>query len=176
MDQVRAALGDRAAFEWALARAVSHFLSRLAVLVLGLSLAGCSVMWVSNYDKESVDRTTEISKSIIKFYQELMVTDINSRPAAVSRTLGKSQSDVESLIRLHVLREEARTKNIEGATIARNLLRSWEAFSASHRSKDKTALSDETLISERSILERHSRAGFSAEEAKKPGASSSSAK
>lgn len=176
MDKVRAALGDRTAVEWAPAQAISDVLNRLAALALGLCLAGCSVMWVSNYDKESVDRTNEISKSIIKFYQELMATDINGRPAAISRTLGKSQSDIESLIRLHVLREEARTKNIESADIARNLLRSWEAFSASHRSKDKTALSDETLISERSILERHLRSGFSAEEAKKPGAGSSSAK
>ena len=112
MDKVRAASGDRTAFEWAPVQVVSYFLSRLVVLVLGLSLAGCSVMWVSNYDKESVDRTTEISRSIIKFYQELMATDINARPAAISRTLGKSQSDVESLIRLHALREEARAKNI----------------------------------------------------------------
>jgi len=174
MDNQHNALIYLPAFRKRLLRPTTRLLIWLVSLLLGLSLAGCSVMWVSNYDKESVDRTTEISKAVIKFYQDLLATDVKSRPAAIAGPFGKREGDVASIMRLHVLREEGRSKNAEGALVARNLVLSWEKFSTSHASADKTALSDSTLIAERGILERHLRSGFRAEEAKKMSASADS--
>ena len=149
----------------ALPRPVALF----AAAVLALIVSGCAVMWVSTYDKESVERTAEISKSILKLYQDLLATDPAKRAAAVAGPLSTRHGDIETQIRLHLLREQARAKNAESVTIAGNLLESWQKFTANHRSSDPTALSDATLNIERGVLERHLRAAFIAEEAKKPG-------
>ncbi|MBT2298983.1 hypothetical protein J7E70_00765 [Variovorax paradoxus] len=148
---------------------VSSLMTWLYSALLGLTLVGCSVMWVSDYDKEAVDRTNEISKSVLKFYQDLTATDASKRAAAIAGPLGKSQGDVESQIRLHLLREQARARNAESSKIATNLLGSWQTFSASHKTGTASALSDATLRVERGILERELRAAFIAEEGKKLG-------
>jgi hypothetical protein len=135
-----------------------------------LLLGGCAVTWVSAYDKESADRTTEISKSVLKLYQDLLATEPSRRKAAVAGAMGPRHGDIETLMRLHLLKEQARgAKNDESIKVAENLLETWQKFSASHRSDDPTALSNATLEVERGILERHLRAAFVAEEAKKLG-------
>jgi hypothetical protein len=132
-----------------------------------LLLSGCSVFWISAYDKEAVDRTTEISKQVIKFYQDILVLDPDMRRPALSQAMASREGDIESTMRLHLLREEARQKNEEGVKVAKNMLASWRAFALNHRTDDKTALGDETLAAEREILERHLRSAFVAEEAKR---------
>lgn len=144
----------------------------VAVAAMFVLLSGCAVTWVSAYDKDAVERTTEISKAVLKLYQDLLATEPNRRRSAVASSLGSKQGDVESLMRLHLLKEQARAKNDEGAKVAQNLLESWQKFSLSHRSDDSTALSDATLNVERGILERHLRAAFVAEDAKKLGGGS----
>lgn len=152
----------------------SSILAFFTTAFLGLLVSGCAVSWVGNYDKESVDRTTEISKSVLKLYQDLIATAPDKRAAAVAGPLRTVYGDIESQIRLHLLREQARAKNIESTKIADNLLKSWREFSANHRSNSDAALSDSELASERGILERHLRAAFVAEEAKKLGGSAGS--
>lgn len=147
--------------------------SRTLVLVastfLALLLSACAVNWVGNYDKESVDRTTEISKSVLKVYQDLMAIPLDKRAAAVAGPISTAHGNVESLMRLHLLREQARATNKEGAEIAGNLLESWQKFMSSQRSGKELTLTDDQLSVERMELERHLRAAFVAEEAKKLG-------
>ena len=143
-----------------------------SIAAITLVLSGCAVTWVSAYDKDAVERTTEISKAVLKHYQDLLAIEPNRRRPAAVGALGTKQGDIESLMRLHVLKEQARAKNNESAKVAENLLESWQKFSLSHRSDDSTALSDATLNIERGILERHLRAAFVAEEAKKLGSGS----
>ncbi len=147
----------------------SRALGLLASAFFALLLSACAVNWVGNYDKESIDRTTEISKSVLKLYQDLMATPPDKRAAAVAGPIGTVHGNVESLIRLHLLREQARATNTESTTVAGNLLESWQKFTSNHRSADVSALSDTVLNIERGILERHLRAAFVAEEAKKLG-------
>ena len=144
----------------------SRTLALVASTFFALLLSACAVNWVGNYDKESVDRTTEISKSVLKVYQDLMATPADKRTAAVVGPIGTAQGNVESLMRLHLLREQARATNTDSTTVAGNLLESWQTFTISHQSSDPTALSDTKLNIERGILERHLRAAFVAEEAK----------
>lgn len=152
------------------AAALARTLSLLATALVALLVSGCAVMWVANYDKESVDRSTEISKSALKLYQDLLAIDPAKRAAAMAGPLGARHGDVETQIRLHLLREQARAKNSESITIAGNLLASWRKFAANHRSTtDATALSDAVLNIERMELERQLRSAFIAEEAKKLG-------
>lgn len=141
----------------------------LVLTLVALGLAACSVFLVSAYDKESVDRTTEISKSTLKLYQELLSTAAADRKAAVSGAMRTRHGDVETQMRLHLLKEQARAKNEDSVKVAENLLESWQRFTANHLSSDATALSDATLAVERGILERHLRAAFIAEESKKLG-------
>ena len=136
-----------------------------------LALTGCSVFWISAYDKDAADRTTEISKQVIKFYQEVLAVEQGKRKTAVGTTLAGREGDVESLMRLHLLKEQARQKNAQSITVAENMLESWRQFSLSHRTGDGTALGDAALEIERGIMERHFRAAFVAEEAKKLGSS-----
>ena len=152
----------------------SRTLGLLASAFFGLLLSGCAVTWVGNYDKESVDRTTEISKSVLKIYQDLMATPADKRGAAVAGPIGTAHGNVESLMRLHLLREQARGTNKEGADIAGNLLKSWQEFMSSQRSGKELTLTDSQLDIERRELERHLRAAFAAEEAKKLGGGSKS--
>jgi hypothetical protein len=151
------------------ARWASCLAAWMSTTLLALALGGCAVTFVDNYNKESVERINEISKSVLKFYQDLLATEPSKRPAAMAGALGTRQGDVESQIRLHVLREQARMKNEDSAKIATNLLASWQTFGASHKFGSPSALSDATLGVERSILERELRAAFAAEEAKKLG-------
>lgn len=136
---------------------------------LALVLSGCAVTWVSPYEKSSVERTTEISKNILSLYQSMLATELDKRADALKGGLQTKHGDIETQIRLHLLLEQARTKNSESVTIATNLLASWQAFSKNHQSKDPTALGDAALTVERGILERHLRAALIAEESKKLG-------
>jgi hypothetical protein len=150
---------------------LSRILAFFTAAALTLLVSGCAVSWVGNYDKESVERTTEISKSVLKLYQNLIATPFEGRASAVAGPLATAYGDVESQIRLHLLREQARAKNTESSKIAENLLESWQKFAANHRSADASALNGAVLNIERGILERHLRAAFVAEEAKKVGSS-----
>jgi hypothetical protein len=143
----------------------SAWAARLCV-ALALLASGCAT-FVSSYDQDSVDRTTAISKSVLSLYQDLLATPAAERKAAVNGTLGKRQGDVETELRLHLLREQARQMNDESIEIAKNLLQSWQTFSKSHREGDATALADATLEIERGTMERQLGAAFKAEEAKK---------
>ena len=145
----------------------SRALSLIASFFFALLLSACAVNWVGNCDKDSIDRTTEISKSVLKLYQDLMATSSVKRAAAVAGPIGTAHGNVESLIRLHLLREQARATNSESTTVATNLLKSWQKFTTNHRSTDPSALSDTVLNIERGVLERHLRAAFVSEEAKK---------
>jgi hypothetical protein len=146
---------------------LSHAWRRLVLAFFMLLLTGCSVMWVSNYDKGAADRVTDISKNVIKFYQDAFAVAPDKRASALRTSLASREGDAESLMRLHLLQEEARRKNDESVTVAKNMLASWRTFAVNHRSADKTALSDETLNEERVVMERHLRAAMVAEEAKK---------
>jgi hypothetical protein len=140
--------------------------SRLVVaLLVALSIAACT--FVSAYDQDSVDRTSAISKSVLTFYQDLLAIDLDERKAAVTGEMAKRAGEIETQIRLHLLREQGRHKNDEGIEVASNLLKSWQTFSESHRQGDATSLTDATLNVERTILERHLRSAFVAEEARK---------
>jgi hypothetical protein len=142
-------------------RAVSAFL-------IWWSLTACAVSWISPYSKESSDRITEISRSILGVYQELLLVEQEKRGAALTGSKVK-QGEIETKIRVHLLIEQARARNEDSIRITSNLLSSWQAFAASHQGKDPTALSNATLVAERGILERHLRSALIAEEAKKLG-------
>lgn len=144
---------------------------RVLLVFLAFLLCGCSVMWVSTYDKEAADRVTDISKNVIKFYQDVITLAPDNRVPALAASLASREGDVESQMRVHLLQEEARRKNGESVRIAKKMLDSWRSFSANHRSGDKTALGDATLEIERDVMERHLRAAMAAEEAKKMGSS-----
>jgi hypothetical protein len=135
-------------------------------LITGL-LMGCAVSLVSEHDKEAVERSTDISKAVLKFYQDLVAIEPNKRAAALAGPLGAKQGDIDSQMRLHLMREQARTKNAESIDIASNLLTSWQKFTANHLTNDNTALNNVVLNIERMEMERHLRAAFKAEEAKK---------
>jgi hypothetical protein len=142
----------------------------LVVWVVALStllLLGCAVALVSDHDKEAVERSTDISKAVLKFYQDLVAIEPNKRAAALAGPLGAKQGDIDSQMRLHQMREQARTKNTESIDIATNMLTSWQKFTANHQSNDSTALNNTVLGIERIEMERHLRAAFKAEEAKK---------
>lgn len=130
-------------------------------------VAGCSAIFIPPHDSASVERIDHISRSVLGFYQELFDLAPTQRKAALKSRLGKSQSDIESQMRLHLLREQARAKNTDSITVATNMLASWQRFSANHLGADATALSNDTLIAERELMERHLGSAFQAEEAKK---------
>jgi len=158
---------DRSRSMFVMSKRAPYSSTWAARLCLAVALLGAGCVSVSSYDKDSVDRTTEISKSVLSFYQDVLATPPDERKAAVNGSLGKRQGDIESEIRLHLLREQARPMNDESVQIATNLLASWQTFSKIHGEGDATALTDATLTSERGLMERQLGSAFKAEEAKK---------
>lgn len=134
-----------------------------------LWMAGCAVYWVSPFEPLSVERSTQISRQVFAFYQELLSTPQAERAALAAGPLRESASRIETDIRVHLLLEQARPKNAESILIIENLLASWSRFAADHLGSDPLALTDATLKAERGILERHLRSALVAEEAKKLG-------
>ncbi len=156
----------------ALARAYRCRLCLLLALLLGL--AGCAVSWVSSYERESVERNSAIAGALLGLYQDLLELEPAQRPAAMKGALGSRHRAIETQMRLHLLREQARPRNEQSIAIAGHLLAAWRNFAAAHRLAQGEALSDAQLEIERGILERHLRAGFVAEEAKRLGGGAAS--
>jgi hypothetical protein len=140
----------------------------VAGLLLGV-LVGCATT-LSPYDKDAIDRTSDVSKAVYKYYQKLFALSDAQRNASALATLQEAEGDVETLMRLHLLREQARVLNDQSIQIATNLLASWQHFATMRKAtNDPTALTLETLGVQRQVLERHLRAALVAEEAKKLG-------
>lgn len=151
------------------AAAVARLLQRLLAGWALLWLAGCAVYWVSPFEPLSVERTTQISRQVFGFYQQLLSTPPAERAVLAAGPLRERASQIETDIRVHLLLEQARPKNAESVLIIENLLASWSRFAADHLGSDPLALTDATLKAERGILERHLRSALVAEEAKKLG-------
>lgn len=152
------------------ARIARQGLVRLfASLLVALAVGGCSVFWVSAYDKESVDRTLEISRGILSLFQQLMATDEAERARLVAGPLQPKYGQIDTQIRVHLLRERVKAQNGDSCDAIAALQASWKKFSQAHRSKSADALKDVTLEIERGILERELQAVLQAEEAKKLG-------
>ncbi len=142
-----------------------------ATILIGLSLtlSACSIVLVAPYDEAAVSRITEISKSVLKFYDDLLALPGEKRHAAVTGPLKPRCGEIETLMRVHLLREKARDKNDEGEKIAQNLLDAWKTFGTTHAGSDTSLLSDTALDIERKIFERHLISAFTSEEARKLG-------
>ena len=54
---------------------------------LSLTLSACSIVLVAPYDEAAVSRITEISKSVLKFYDDLLALPGEKRHAAVTGPL-----------------------------------------------------------------------------------------
>lgn len=126
-------------------------------------------MWVSSYDKSAIGRLEDISKSTLKFYQDLLGIEAPRRREAALSSLKTAQGDIETQMRIHVLREQARADNPDSTRVAENLLRSWREFAALRASGRADVFNDAVLDSQRTQIERQLKAAFAAEEAKKPG-------
>ena len=151
-----------------------------AALVATL-LAGC-VTWVASYDKDGVDRITELSKSSLAVYQSLVDTKLANRGDAFSTKFAKNWSAVEIHTRVHLVFEQSREKNSGSIDAANQLLEFWAASKqqycraatdkdseacGSSASSEEQAMSDFVLRRDRTTLERILGAMVKAEEAKK---------
>ena len=99
-------------------RVLPQRVALVIAFIVTLLLSGCAVTFVSSYDPESVNRTTEVSKSVLALYQELIAIEPAERKAAVTGPLRTKHGDIETQIRVHLLREQGRTPNTEGETVA----------------------------------------------------------
>lgn len=151
--------------------ALAAFRTWLAALGAALALltGGCAVQWVSTFDRDAVVRIDEIARTSLGVYQDLLARPPAARPAAVAGPLAPRYGEVETLMRLHLLRERARTKNAGSIRIAENLLAAWQNFARHQRGGAADALATAVLEVQRMELERHLAAAYEGEEAKKLG-------
>jgi len=131
------------------------------------TMAACTTILVPSYDGDAIARTTDSYREILSLYGALSALPQAQRPDAANGALSARYADIEDGLQVHLLREQARSKNDESIEIAGNLLEKWRVFSASHRSGDPEELSDAKLGIERTLIEREFRSAFKAEEAKK---------
>ena len=143
-------------------------------------LTGCATLTtVSSHDRAAVERIDEIARQSLEVFQDLLALPVARRAAAVTGPLAPRYGKVETLMRLHLLRETARQRNDDSIRTARGLLENWREFGQAQRDaaaqaldgRRSDALGDLALDAQRQILERQLVAALEGEEAKKLGGS-----
>ncbi|KFI33511.1 hypothetical protein CG51_13115 [Haematobacter missouriensis] len=140
-------------------------LFRPLIIALSLALAGCAPQ-LALYDAGTVDRAADLATLTIGIYQDLLILPPSERAAAVER-LRPRYAEVETRLRVQLLREESRVANATSAVAARELLILWQKASAGQLRGDPAALSSATLLTYRDRIERLFRTLLSAEESKR---------
>lgn len=95
-------------------------------MLVAFALAGCANL-VSSFDQAGVTRITELSKKSLAVYQSLIDTKVGARPDALTGALTKMVSDLQTDIRVHLVFEEARDKNVGSIEAAKQLSGFWES-------------------------------------------------
>lgn len=140
----------------------------MLLIVLWLGLSGCTITPLAPYDEAGVARITEISKSVLAVYGDLLAVPEDKRRDTIVTSFKPRYAEIETSMRLHLLREQARGEsNKEGIRIAENLIETWVRIATQHAGDASGHLSSEQLIVERGLLERHLLSAFTAEEARK---------
>jgi hypothetical protein len=129
-----------------------------AILLL---TAGCAITLISDYDKKSVDDITEIAADVFTFYDHLLET-----PEAKRRYKPNSQTygDIDTKIRVYLMRQEGRPLNSESVDIAKTILSEWETTRERHRRSD--VYTSFLVVTHRDRYQRLFTAALNAEKAK----------
>ena len=131
-------------------------------------LTACQTVFIGPYEKEAVDRITETSKQGLKFYEDLLLLD-SAEKRKVALTTGELKtrpSDLELMMRLHLIKERGRQKNGDSEEIADKTLTSWINFSRENL-KNQELLSNSGLESQRNTMTNHFVSALRAEDIKK---------
>lgn len=134
----------------------------LATLALWLSLAGCSVKLVADYDNAAFEEVLAVAKEVDRFYGTLLETPPAQRKYA---SFADSYVELETEMRAMLRRNKARALNSESTQIAEIILRQFTRARERHKTTD--AYGDGVARLDRDRMTRLFASAASAEEAKK---------
>ncbi len=136
--------------------------AQLLWLVVALSLGGCAIKLVADYDQPAFDETLKVAKEVDRFYGALLERPEGQRQYA---QFSSQYVDIESDLRSLVMRNQARPLNEESIKISETILDLWRKYKGAHQENNsyKTALAS----LHRKRFTRLFNAAASAEEAKK---------
>lgn len=131
------------------------------LLLMALSLGGCAVKLVADYDSVAFEEILKVGKKVDKFYGDLLETKSNER---AYQKFSDRYVDLETDIRSLVTRNKARALNEESTQISEITLKLWVKYKENHKAKD--TYSDGNAKLDRNRFVRLFAAAASAERAK----------
>lgn len=144
-------------------QALSRHFARFSVLLfLALSLGGCTIKWVADYDSVTFEEILKVGKKVDKFYGELLEMRLADR---AYQKFSDRYVDIETDIRSLVTRNKARALNDESTQISEITLNLWIKYKNNHQAKD--TYSDGIAKLDRNRFGRLFASAASAEQAKK---------
>lgn len=91
---------------------------------------GCSVNLIATYDQTAVNDIIQAYQLVDSFYQKLSATPEEQRDY---KSFSTDYENIESCLRVLVLKNSARTLNKESTEIAKNILGLWQKYKNNHQ-------------------------------------------
>ncbi|HUK06064.1 MAG TPA: hypothetical protein VLV90_13400 [Burkholderiales bacterium] len=132
------------------------------MLLLALSLGGCAIKLVADYDSVTYEEIIKVGKKVDKFYGDLLEAPAGDRGY---KKFSERYVDVETDIRSLVTRNQARALNEESTEISEITLKLWIKYKDQHQSRN--AYPDGIAKLDRKRFTRLFASAASAEQAKK---------
>lgn len=114
----------------------------LIIFAFVLTIQGCSVKMVADYDDTTKESILKTAKEIDKFYCALLETEESKRQY---EQFSKDYHSIEVEIRSLVLRNKARPLNKESTKQAEIALDRWIIFKERHKTKNTYSTGDAKL-------------------------------
>ena len=98
-----------------------------------LSLNGCMVQFVSDYDAATYEEILRVSKEVDRFYGELLEEEQSQRSYD---KYAEAYVELESELRSLVMRNNSRPLNSESTKISQSILDLWIKYKTKHKDKN----------------------------------------
>lgn len=105
----------------------------LLCILLALTMTGCMVRLVGEYDDTTKEAILKTAKEVDLFYALLLETPENQRPY---EQFSKQYLSLETEIRSLVLRNKVRSLNKESTRIAEDILALWIKYKELHKTNN----------------------------------------
>lgn len=112
---------------------ISRLLLIFIIMLAALSLGGCMVKLVADYDSATFEEILRDGKKVDRFYGDLLETVENARPY---RNYADNYVEIETDLRSLYLRNKARALNAESTRISEIILQLWVKYKEAHSAKD----------------------------------------
>lgn len=114
-------------------RNVQYAWQLLVVLIIGLTLGGCTIKLVADYDSTTFEEIIKVGKKVDRFYGDLLETPSADRHY---EKYADKYVEIETDLRSLYTRNKARALNDESIRISEIILNLWLKYKTNHATKN----------------------------------------